>query len=475
MPTKINVSVITPIAKKGCALNQPSSYRPISVSTAYSALLEYLLYINMPLSLEDNHFGFRKSTSTKHAYYVVNETLNYYKSCGTNCYLVSLDAAKAFDHVWRDGLFYKLLKRVDKPFWRTLLLYYRSSTGRININGSKSDSFKINEGVKQGGILSPKLFNFFINELLIEINRECCGAKIGNTSTGVVAYCDDLILLSPLRAEIRKMLEICDRYARAWRIEFNPKKSQVYAPLGNNESFMINNEVIPNVDSLIYLGLPIGGKRFIKDYVQSAYNKIEKTWYGLTASFCANSVNPRCLSFIFKQYCQSVATYSLDVIHISSTDLNAMDVRQSKFIKRMIGVSKFCRSSPLLCALRIESIKQLYLKHKILFEATMLKHPLCKRIFDYLQQFYSKQKNKPQDSFVSQITRTKRTINAIGSVSKAESLSAVKSIFYPTKNGQPEIGLVDSITYLFTIKNQIDGDLYNSMVRNLLFVDFNKN
>jgi len=40
-------------------------------------------------------FGYKRATSCKSAYYVVNETISYYKSGRSNCHVISLDAAKA--------------------------------------------------------------------------------------------------------------------------------------------------------------------------------------------------------------------------------------------------------------------------------------------------------------------------------------------------------------------------------------------
>ena len=58
-----------------------------------------------------NQFGFKKFTSTTHALFAVKETIVKYSESGTPCHVVSLDAEKAFDKVWRDGLFHKLKEK----------------------------------------------------------------------------------------------------------------------------------------------------------------------------------------------------------------------------------------------------------------------------------------------------------------------------------------------------------------------------
>ena len=53
--------------------------------------------MNFTKKIHINQFGYRKKTSCKSAYFVVNETINYYRRKNSNIFLVSLDASKAFD------------------------------------------------------------------------------------------------------------------------------------------------------------------------------------------------------------------------------------------------------------------------------------------------------------------------------------------------------------------------------------------
>ena len=79
---------------------------------------------------------------------------------------VSLDASKAFDKLWRNGLFFKLMNHKDPLIWRILYKYYKFSYIIVKVEGFITEPFLTSKGVKQGGILSPFLFNFFLDELL---------------------------------------------------------------------------------------------------------------------------------------------------------------------------------------------------------------------------------------------------------------------------------------------------------------------
>ena len=79
----------------------------------------------------------------------------------------SLNAEKAFDKVWRAGLFHNLKeKNIDLDTLKILKNYYDVSQGMIKLNENIPNRLNINCGLKQGGILSPFLLNFFFNDLI---------------------------------------------------------------------------------------------------------------------------------------------------------------------------------------------------------------------------------------------------------------------------------------------------------------------
>ena len=86
-------------------------------------------------------------------------------------YMLLLDATKAFDRVQYSKLFKLLIERDICPLIvRLLLNMYLISSAVVSWNGVKSEQFKICNGVKQGGVLSPLLFSIYINPLIQELN-----------------------------------------------------------------------------------------------------------------------------------------------------------------------------------------------------------------------------------------------------------------------------------------------------------------
>jgi hypothetical protein len=76
-----NISIINPILKKGNLANRPEDYRPISVSNVFCNIYEklILLKIHTVFNFNEKQFGYKRFSSCKHASFVINETINYYK------------------------------------------------------------------------------------------------------------------------------------------------------------------------------------------------------------------------------------------------------------------------------------------------------------------------------------------------------------------------------------------------------------
>ena len=94
------------------------------------------------------------------------------------------------------------------------------------------------------------------------------GARIGRYNTSIIAYCDDLMLLSSNEMQMNKLLECCHNFAEKWKMEFNiiiSGKSVSFSTLGPPIiNFKLGDNLIPRTEAFIYLGLPIGNDSFIE-------------------------------------------------------------------------------------------------------------------------------------------------------------------------------------------------------------------
>ena len=469
IPKGMNISMITPIPKGNKASKDPSDFRPISVSTTFAIVFESVTKSMISLPMHSNQFGFKPQTSTKHAYFVVSETLKYYSSGGSRCWAISLDATKAFDKLWRKGLFYKLIGKVPDCVWRVLFKYYECSLGAVRIDGWKSEIFRIELGVKQGGVLSPFLFNFFLNEMIEEGIKLGVGAHIYDVNVSIVGYCDDIILLSPVVRHLRILLKWCEEYAHKWKIKFNPTKSIAFCTDASHNEICVLEMCggrINFVDGFVYLGIPIGNQEFVDSFWESRFKAVEKAYFCLAKiGIHKQYMMPRCYSFIYKVYIQSIFNYGLELCTISKGLLKKLDIRQGILIKSALGLSRYSRTRPLLDALDIMSITQLYFKFKYLLLPQLRRNWITDSVRSKLEEYYRIVK-KPRSSYFHQVQELQKVIGiSVEEVRRDEIVKLLKS-----KLGSPNLGLVDSIRYVVSIYGELSDA--RGLLAGLVWVDF---
>jgi len=122
----------------------------------------------------------------------------------------ALDARKAFDRVNHVKLFNLLLdNNVPPRVVRVICDWYGKTTCVVRWRNCLSEVFVVKSGKRQGGILSPVLFNMYFDTLLCELRRNGEGCYLGRHYAGCIAYADDLILLSASLCNLQSMLDVC--------------------------------------------------------------------------------------------------------------------------------------------------------------------------------------------------------------------------------------------------------------------------
>ena len=183
--------------------------------------------------------------------------------CKQNTYAAFIDFKKAYDHVNRQQLWIKLSSLGLAPgsnIFQALQGIYQNVKSAVKVNGFNTNWFDVSSGLKQGCLLSPLLFNLFINDLVTQIKESCSGIPIGGENVCVLLYADDLVLLARNEKDLQCMLNILNTWCLQWNIHINAEKSQIVhfrkkEMECTNVRFHCGNHELQNVSSYKYLGL----------------------------------------------------------------------------------------------------------------------------------------------------------------------------------------------------------------------------
>ena len=124
--------------------------------------------------------------------------------------MASLDASKAFDRVNHVKLFHKLVDRgLPGGIVKILVNWYGKTFSIVKWNACYSRSVPVKSGIRQGGILSPFLFNIYIDSIIAALQHSDLGCHIDDVYIGCLAYADDIILISASVVKLQRILDLC--------------------------------------------------------------------------------------------------------------------------------------------------------------------------------------------------------------------------------------------------------------------------
>ena len=262
-PSVWSKGFIVPIHKSGCHID-PNNYRGICISSCLGKFFTLIMNERLNEYLQENNImnkcqiGFRKKFRTADHLLVLKTLVDYYKSKRKPIFACFVDFRKAYDSVWREGRFLKLiLNGCSRKFIRLMLNMYSSYNCSVKLEEGNTPFFKSQIGVKQGCNLSPTLFNLFINDLPDIFNRSCTPVALNDTELSCLLYADDLVLLSESKAGLQNCLTKLDRYTKKWKLNINFKKSKVMVfgtptqnRLHSTSVWSINQNTLENVNEL---------------------------------------------------------------------------------------------------------------------------------------------------------------------------------------------------------------------------------
>ena len=263
LPDMFMKTAIVPIIKnKTGNTSDKNNYRPIALVTAASKIFELCLSVILEdyLITHDQQFGFKRKDSTDLCIFTVKSVTKYYTKENSPVYTCFLDASKAFDKINHYILFRKLLARKTPiVLVRILLFWYINQTMCVKWGSCISRYFYVSNGVRQGGILSPKLYSVYVDDLSDYLVKSQIGCHIDSLCVNHVMYADDICLMAPSPAALQKLINICYDYSMQNNLSFNSSKSfcMVFKPRLyklSSPSLYMSTEKLEYTNSTKYLG-----------------------------------------------------------------------------------------------------------------------------------------------------------------------------------------------------------------------------
>lgn len=354
-PEIYKLAILRPIYKEGDT-EDVNNYRPISLLSTVSKILEKAVKFQLNKFLEKNKFfsnnqlGFRNNMGTEEAINNLHIKISTYLDENKKCLAIFQDLSKAFDLVNHQ----KLIGKIERAGCEGKVLswvtsYLENRKQRVRIGTTESEILTLKGGTPQGSALSPLLFLIYINDLT-EINIE----------GEIISYADDTVIIEKgdsweetrgkAEKDIRKVItwlndnELILNQKKTKSVQFalKNKKNNEEVDINvhtnqcnrNDKCFQLNNncQQINTVDSMKYLGIIIDknlnwkqqGKYLAKKLIKSIFIAIQ----------FRNIISQEVKRILYTAIVQSKIQYGISSWGAAyKTNLKPVTVNQKKFLK----------------------------------------------------------------------------------------------------------------------------------------------
>jgi hypothetical protein len=336
VPTQFGLSYTVPLLKgtsnslsKNLTCND---FRGISISPVLSKIFEHCILIRFEKYFQssNNQFGFKKTVGCSSAIYIVRSVINHYVVNGSTVNLCALDVSKAFDKLNHCGLLIKLMQRgLPDKLLCILEDWFSKCFTCVKWNSVYSVMFKLNSGVRQGGVLSPFLFSVYVDDIVESVVKEAIGCSFKCVFVSIIFYADDILLLAPSVDSLQRLVRICEYELKILDLTINFKKS-VCTRIGPrcdalcSDITTIGGVSVQWADTIRYLGVFIVCSRTFKccfDHAKQSFYRAFNSVYGKIGRTASEEV----ILSLVKAKCLPCLLYGLDACPVNTSDERSLN------------------------------------------------------------------------------------------------------------------------------------------------------
>ena len=171
-------------------------------------------------------------------------------------YAFFIDYEKAFDRVYHEKLMEVLSEiEIDSKDKRIIQNLYWQQTASVKTGSETSDNFKVKRGVRQGCVLSPKLFNLYTDKIF----RDLPGIGVGEENVSSLRYADDTVLIAESEEELQRIVDEVKEKSLERGLKMNVKKTKTMVIRRDSTELvkvkiLVDGKILEQVEKYLYLG-----------------------------------------------------------------------------------------------------------------------------------------------------------------------------------------------------------------------------
>ena len=226
------ITLLSIVGKRDKA--DPENYWGITIFSTVGKTFCKILNGGMGTMLEkdekisEGRAGFRPNRRCVDHVYTLGKIIQGRKDPGLTTYCFFLDVQKAYDTVWRNGLWKNMWEiGIRGKMWRMMKNMTECVRRAVMLYGEISKVVDFLQGVAQRCTLSPYLFKLYVNDMIVAVEAAKQGVTMGEDTVSGWMSAYDFVGISQTLEGLQKQIEKALEYTKKWRLTANVKKCAV--------------------------------------------------------------------------------------------------------------------------------------------------------------------------------------------------------------------------------------------------------
>lgn len=346
IPEEWLISTFVPIPKKITA-KKCEDYRSISLMShvlkTFLKVIHERIYPKLEEHIGETQFGFRKGLGTREALFSLNVLIQRARDVNCDVFACFIDFEKAFDRVNHRKLLETLRQSgLDDKDIRIISNLYWKQKARVRVENALSGEFEVRQGVRQGCVLSPLLFNVYSERLFREaLENAEDGILINGVLINNLRYADDTVLIADTAEGLQRLIDRVTEVCALYNMHLNTNKTKVMivSKQDTDGQFHANGSRLQMATSINYLGTFLNDKweqiNEIKIRIEksrAAFNRMRKVLCNLNIGLHLRVRALRCYVF-------SILTYGVEAWTLTEAACKRLEAFEMWCYRRMLRIS----------------------------------------------------------------------------------------------------------------------------------------
>ena len=259
-----------------------------------------------------------------------------------NLFMCFIDLEKAFDTVKHEKLIETLRKfMVDDKDLRLITNLYWQQRAVVKVGDEASEWIDIQQGVRQGCVLSPDLFSLY-TQLVMDELKDMEGVRIGGRNLNNIRYADDMVMIADSEDTLQELVSKLDEECKKMGLRINKNKTESMGVTKESGRLPVNITLegvpIKQVNSFRYLGSLVSEDGKCDAEIRARIG-MAKTNFGKMRSILSNlSLSIGLRLRLLKSYIWSTLLYGCESWTIKAESQRKLEATEMWFLRRMLRV-----------------------------------------------------------------------------------------------------------------------------------------